>query len=1287
MERFFLLIFSYFRSRKIFFFPIVIVVGLVSSFLASRITLEEDISKSLKVDNDNISKILKQSRFTNKIILNIYSSDSTAVEPEKLIEFADEVVDSLQSKNFARFIAKTTFRINDDFIQEIMNTFTLNLPIFLDEKDFEKMDSLLLPETIEKSLKNNYNSLISPSSFVMKNFILEDPVGIKSLALNKLKQFQIEDSYEIIDGYIFTRDRRNLLLFINPVNSSNETFKNGVFLKNLDKLFNYLSVKNTLKIKTEYYGSAAVAVGNADQIKRDIALTVSVAMLIILVFIGWYFRSIIIPFISFLPAVFGGISALAILLILNGKMSTIALGIGSVLLGIIVDYSLYIFSLHKTKGSMKSVIKDMSSPIILCSLTTSIAFFSLLFVKSEVLRDLGLFAGLSIIGAALFSLIVLPHLIKTENKPSKLRKATFIDKIVAYKLESNRYVLLSILIITIVFLFYSKKATFETDMYSMNYLSSKMKQAEKNLNRINGGSLNSIYVFSIGQDLTKALSINANISKKLERLKDENIVKKYTNVGTVLINDSIQKVRIQKWNDYWSPEKKEKIKNLLIKTGERYRFKKDAFYKFYNFLDYNFQPVEISKFNDIRDLFINDMITENKEFTMIMSVVKVNSEDRTKLYSAFKGEKNSIVIDWQELTSSFVNNTKLDFDLIVKLCMIFVTLVLILSFGRIETGIIAALPMFVSWLWTLGFMGVLGIKFNIFNIIVSTFVFGLGVDYAILMMRGLLLENMYGQIEMGSYKTSIFLSSFTTLVGTGVLMLAKHPSLYSIGLVSILGLISVVLISYTLEPVLFNWLVAKKGRKRFLPVTMTDILTTIFAFSIGLVFCILLNLLFLLVLLLPVPSKVKRGILHQAIFISLRMTSLGMISVKKTTINNSNEDLKKPSVIIANHQSHIDLPLLLMQSPKIIVLTNRWVWNNPLYALIIRYLGFYSVTNGFEPLIAKLRKKIEEGYSILVFPEGTRSPDSTIKRFHKGAFLLAEELNLDIIPVLIHGAGDCMNKGENHIRRGSVTIKILPRIKAGDKSFGNDYHERTKSILKFFRNEYLNLRFELETPSYFRTKLIRNYIYKGPILEWYVRIKLSLERNYEIIHNKIPSDANIVDIGCGYGMLSYMLNFTSEKRNILGIDYDKDKIELASHCVSKNDRINFVNSDAMTYNYPQSDVFILSDVLHYMTESDQEHLLHNCIENLNPGGVIIIRDGDKDMQKRHLGTRYTEFFSTRFGFNKTIYKKLFFLSSKQINQVAVKNRMSVEIIDNSKFTSNLLYLLRFDSVEEVNVKI
>ena len=772
------------------------------------------------------------------------------------------------------------------------------------------------------------------------------------------------------------------------------------------------------------------------------------------------------------------------------------------------------------------------------------------------------------------------------------------------------------------------------------------------------------------------MSVNAGVTATLEKLKNESIVKKYTNAGSLLISDSIQKARIQRWTEYWSDGKKENVKDLILTAGRKQGFNKDAFNTFYTFLDRDFQPIDLDKFSAIRTLFLNDMISENNDNFMVMSLVRVNNEDRPKVASSLSGQKDIIIIDTNEITHSLVEAIKTDFDLLVKLCLIFVTLTLIISFGRIETGIIAAVPMFVSWLWTLGFMGITGIKFNIFNIIVSTFVFGLGVDYSILMMQGFLLEFRNGQRDLPSYKTSIFLSSFTTIVGVGVLLLARHPALNSIALISVIGLVSVVLLSYTAEPILFKWLIEKNGRKRVLPLTLSDILFTIASLSIGLILCILLNLLLIIVYPLPISKRTKEKLLHQGVYWCVKMSSYGLINIKTRTINESKENFSSPAIIIANHQSHIDLPLLLMQSPKIIVLTNKWVWNNPLYALVIRYLGFYSVTNGYEPLIEKLRRKTEDGYSILVFPEGTRSPDSNITRFHKGAFLLAEKLNLDILPVIIHGAGDCMTKGENHIRSGVVTIKILPRVKPDDKHFGADYHLRTKALLRFFRDEFRKMKSEAETPRYFHRKLLRNYIYKGPVLEWYTRIKLTLEHDYEIINKYVPHEARIVDIGCGYGMISYMLSFISEKRSILGVDYDNDKIMLASNCISKNERTTFVAADAVTYNYPNADVFILSDVLHYIPEEKREELLTNCINHLNPGGLIMIRDADKDLKKRHWGTRYTEFFSTRSGFNKSLDRKLFFFSGQQIHELAGRNSMKVDVIDETRLTSNLLYILR-----------
>ena len=100
--------------------------------------------------------------------------------------------------------------------------------------------------------------------------------------------------------------------------------------------------------------------------------------------------------------------------------------------------------------------------------------------------------------------------------------------------------------------------------------------------------------------------------------------------------------------------------------------------------------------------------------------------------------------------------------------------------------------MLVSWIWILGIMGIAGIKFNIINIIVSTLIFGLGDDYSIFIMDGLLQEYKTGKKNLSSFKSSILLSAITTTVGLGVLIFARHPALRSIAMISVIGILCVV---------------------------------------------------------------------------------------------------------------------------------------------------------------------------------------------------------------------------------------------------------------------------------------------------------------------------------------------------------------------------------------------------------------------------------------------------------------------------------------------------------------
>lgn len=194
--------------------------------------------------------------------------------------------------------------------------------------------------------------------------------------------------------------------------------------------------------------------------------------------------------------------------------------------------------------------------------------------------------------------------------------------------------------------------------------------------------------------------------------------------------------------------------------------------------------------------------------------------------------------------------------------------------------------------------------------------------------------------------------------------------------------------------------------------------------------------------------------------------------------NPSGETFAKPALIICNHQSHLDLPVLMSINPKLIFLTNDWAWNNFFYGKIIHYAEFLPVSAGMDIILPHLKSLKERGYSIVVFPEGTRSADCSILRFHQGAFLLAHELEMDIVPMVLHGAGHYLPKKDFMFRKGEIRLKILPRI-SSDKYTGLALREQASLFRKLIRREYNEIAKLQENADYFRSLVLYKYAYRG----------------------------------------------------------------------------------------------------------------------------------------------------------------------------------------------------------------
>lgn len=509
----------------------------------------------------------------------------------------------------------------------------------------------------------------------------------------------------------------------------------------------------------------------------------------------------------------------------------------------------------------------------------------------------------------------------------------------------------------------------------------------------------------------------------------------------------------------------------------------------------------------------------------------------------------------------------------------------------------------------------------------------------------------------------------------GVLIFAKHPALRSIALISIIGILCVVIMSQILIPFFFSVLIKNRVQRKLFPWTFFNFHKSSFAFSLFISVSLFFTVLGRSFIRLQVRERGKY-VYHLLVSKACWFLMYVMRNVKKRIINPQKEDLKKPAIIICNHQSSLDIVPLIMLYPKILMLTNNKKWNAPFFGPVIRMADYFP-SEQIEQHVDKIADRMKHGYSLIIFPEGTRSEDGTIGRFHKGAFFLAEKLGSDILPIMIHGTNYTLTKKDALLKNGQVTLKFLPRIKPDDISFGNGYTERAKGIGRHFRQEFEMLRKEIEQPRYFREKLIYNYIYKGPVLEWYMRIKTKLEKNYQVFHELVPQQGKILDIGCGYGFMSYMLSFTSAQRQITGIDYDEDKIDTANNCFSKTAMINFVHSDVMGFEFERYDAIILADMLHYLKPEEQKQVIKKCIDNLNAGGMIIIRDGDADKAAQHKKTKLTEYFSTRvLGFNKTSDEGLDFLSGSMIRKIAAENNLTCSEVPDSKLTSNTIFILK-----------
>ena len=802
-----------------------IVLSVLFAALLIKLDFSEDISDFLPLGTREREQMsLYQNISGADKFLLLFSNPGDA---DLTVEAIDDFVNTAVENDTRGWCESLSAQIDMDAISDISEFVYDHAPLFLTDRDIARMDSLLAePGYISTALANDKQVLMFPHPALVTKSISHDPLGLFSPVMDRLQASYSQVGFELYDGYIFTPDMSRAVVMLDSPFGNSETSNNAKLIHYLEEVSQQMHERYP-DITVDMIGGPAIAVGNSSRIKKDSILAIALSVILIILVLAYSFSSFRNILLIFLTVGWGLLFALGSMAMFRDNVSIIVIGISSVIIGIAINYPLHLISHLAYQPDRRLALKEIASPLVVGNITTVGAFLALVPLKSTALRDLGLFASLLLVGTILFVLIYLPHYV-TSYRGRKRANGRLIEYLSSLSPEKNTGIVVGTVIITLVLLYFSFHTEFDSDMSHMNYMTAEQKREmqyfEDLMTKDVTRTAQSLYVYGSGRTADEALESIKQNEALIDSLSSAGVLTKQNEVLSFLSTRQEQQQRLSAWNRFVDRHRDE-LTTVFNEEARKAGFAPAAFSAFNQLtassstltprdLDY-FEPLLQTVFKQ------NFTVSSDNGTCYVVSPVNVQPEDMDEAKSIF-GEDRCFEIGGinKSMTSSLSDN----FNYIGWACSLIVFLFLWFSFGRIELAIISFLPMAISWVWILGIMALLGIKFNIVNIILATFIFGQGDDYTIFMTEGCQFEYSRQRSILKSYKSSILQSGAIMFVGIGTLIVAKHPAMHSLAEVTIIGMFSVVLMAYLIPPFLFNFLTTKKGQARRHPITLKTLI-------------------------------------------------------------------------------------------------------------------------------------------------------------------------------------------------------------------------------------------------------------------------------------------------------------------------------------------------------------------------------------------------------------------------------------------------------------------------------
>lgn len=775
-------IYRFFAPRRRLLYGLTLGLLVGGAIALGSVHVTEDIGAMLPDDGSAAATdfhLLQQAPFVSRIVIQLQGEVGS-----DLPAAADLLAAQLTPPLFTRVLSGPGSQAG----QTLLPVLEAAQPALFTRADEEILNTFDAA-AVRQRLESGYARLLTPEGLAYKGLLRSDPLDLRQLGLEKLRQVSLVPNARLRDGHFASADGSSVLLVAETSVPLTDSRGGAELLQHFEAAAAALPAGVTATLVSGHRYTLA----NADAIKRDLAVVLSLSFLAVLAIYLFFLRSWQGLFVFLVPA--------AILLFASGAVAllydevfAVTLGFGGVLLGIADEYAMHVyFACRQSPRDRGEILGDVAGPVIFGACATLASFAVMLISVLPGQRQLAIYAMIGISAALLLSLVVLPHLVKPAPLPTGAAPAPAPR---GYGLRwPRRWVIGVWLAVLAVSALFASDLCFNGELRAMSLVPEQLRRDEVRLAQVWGDIRGKAMIVCEGTDLDSALAANERLYQTLvARLPATDVV----SLAPLLPAAATQVANRQRWTEFWQGETGRNTLAQLTVEGSRLGFSPVAFAPFHTRLTAAAAPVtpETLRAGGLGAV-LDALLVPTPAGIRLLTLVPDTAEVRG-LFSGANAPTDGHLVSQARFGEIVSAAIKKDFSRYLILTLVVVLILVVAVFREIKKILLTLVPVVTGLLVMFGVMGLFGIPFNLFNIVATVLIIGLCVDYGIFMVC-----KVSGESD-GTADRSVLVSGLTTLAGFGVLILAKHPAMHSIGVTVMLGIGAAIPAALLVIPALYR---------------------------------------------------------------------------------------------------------------------------------------------------------------------------------------------------------------------------------------------------------------------------------------------------------------------------------------------------------------------------------------------------------------------------------------------------------------------------------------------------